>query len=219
MRNSFLHFKKLCFLFFFTLIFVACQPTLTAVPSPTSIPTSTTIPTPISTPTLYTSPQLALSIPLSTGHFFPQTYKRANFSISFTEVRDLGNKVGGKLNFTEEISIKPEFQSTHHLIGIFITVDPPKDHDLVMRTGQVVINGSQSEIKHLDFILTPQNERIEPLGFCNSDLQACNGLGMPLTNIQNVFSKPSQTVRVFAVPNNLQNFTYYTLWDDPDYVK
>ncbi len=169
--------------------------------------------------TLEPSPQLALSTPLSTTHYYTQTYKRATFSISFPEVRDLGSRVGGKLNFTEVVSIKPEFQDTHHLVGIFIAVEPPTGRNLILRTGQIVIKNNTTETTHLDYILTPQGARIYPLGFCTPDLDSCNGLGMPFAKLQVVFTQPSQTVRVFAIPNTLQDFTYYTLWDDPDYVK
>lgn len=201
------------------LIFIACQPTPISIPTPTVIltsnPTSTTIPT----PTLNTSPQISLAIPLSTAHFYPQTYQRADFSISFSEVRDLGQKVGGKLNFTEQISIKPEFQSSYHLIGIFISVEPPRNRHLVMRTGQLVIQGNTSQITPLDYILTPQGMRIDSLGFCNRDLDVCNGLGMPFARFQLTFDQPSWAVRVFAVPNSLRDFTYYSFWDDPHYLQ
>jgi len=180
-------------------------PTLTPKPSPT--------------PTLAPSGGFTITAKLSADRLIPYKYSYGKYAVSFDQVTDLGDRVGGNVTYTEVFQINPEFRDSHHLIGIYVTVSVPSGGSLLWRKSRFEANGDQFTEKNLAYILDTAGVRYDLGIVCQKNLETCGGLADNFMPGYNVFDQLSTFVMVFAVPNDLDELTLYTTWEYNDGTK
>ena len=173
-------------------------------------------PEPSLTPTLAPSGGFTIAAQLSANRLIPYDYSYGKYIVSFDQVTDLGDRVGGNVTYTEVFQISPEFQDSHHLIGINVTVDVPSGASLLWRKSRFEANGDQVTEKNLAYILDSAGVRYNLGIVCQKSLETCGGLADKFMPGYDVFDQLSTFVMVFAVPNNLDAFTLYTTWEYND---
>ncbi len=132
---------------------------------------------------------------------------------------DLGDRVGGKGNYTEVYQINPEFQDSHHLIGVFVTANPAAGGRLIWRS--ILFSKVENQItqQKLAYLLDAAGHRYDWGATCEKSLESCGGFGDTTKLGYAVFEQPATYVMVFAVPNDLNKFTLYTTWEYNDGTK
>ena len=201
-----------CFALFFLFVKSAGIP-MQNTPANIPHPTLTIQPSPMPTPTPAMKGSFIIAARLSVNAGSSYDYSYGDYKVSFSQVTDLGDRVGGKENFSDIFQINPEFQGSHHLIGIFVTANPGAGKRLIWRSILFSQVGNQITQRKLAYLLDASGNRYDWGIDCDKSLESCGGIGDTTKLGYAVFEQPATFVMVFAVPNDLNEFTLYTTWE------
>jgi len=180
------------------------------------LPTITMQLSPTPTATLAPTGSFTIEAKLSADRWMAYRFSYGKYAVSFDQISDLGERVGGDLTYTEIYQVNPDFKDRYHLIGISMTVNPPNGSQLLWRKISYGLNGDQVTEQNMAYVLDSQGNRYDLGITCQKSLESCGGLADSFMPGYAVFDRDSSIVMVFAVPNDLDEFTLYTTWEYND---
>ena len=172
-------------------------PTATLTPSATATPTFTpTTLLPTETPTIISSPAFAYIAEMSVHLNQPIVLANDKVRVTVMEVNNIGDRVGGGGPISREITVKQEYQESHYLLELKLTVANLTNIEWAF--GTLIPSMAIRQENGAMLVLA---------GACDSSLSCSSGW-----KYWRIFTdRPTEMSFIFAAPNELNNFTLYLL--------